>query len=261
MPISSLQPSRFAFGSLVLSGALVVLGASGCADNTEATADATATCGTGTVKKFDPNTGKPVCVPDTDIGNMGGDTGTLSDSGSGSDTGGGSGDTGKIDTGGGGTDTGGSTACKPGMTGEAKWFNCPPNPDHPGGKLHGQACATDDECLYGICLFGLPLAAYDKSIGICSKNCGFQGTNTYTSCSTEDANPGGTDAYYCTMERTATVGNTMRDTSKPGLFKMCGHNCKSDADCKAWNPDLPTCAKSSTQALSTNPNGVCVRLP
>ena len=115
--------------------------------------------------------------------------------------------------------------------------------------------------MYGICLFGLPLAAYEKTIGICSKNCGFQGTNPSTSCSAEDANPGALDAYYCTMERTASVGNAMRDPSKPALFKMCGHNCKNDSDCKTWNPDLPTCAKSSTQALSTNPNGVCVRLP
>ncbi|MBI5608941.1 MAG: hypothetical protein HY902_08660 [Deltaproteobacteria bacterium] len=258
MSIAQLEKHRVVLRLTALCGALALLGASGCADSTEAGADATATCGTGTVKKFDPNTGKPVCVPDTDIGNMGEDSGGLSDGSGTSDTGGG--DTGKTDTGGGG-DTGGSSACKPGMTGEAKWFNCPPKPEFPGGKLHGQSCTKDDECLYGICLFGLPLAAYDKAIGICSKNCGFQGTNAHTGCSTEDANPSGTDAYYCTMERTAAVGNTMRDTSKPALFKMCGHNCKSDADCKTWNPDLPTCAKSSTQALSTNPNGVCVRLP
>ncbi len=153
------------------------------------------------------------------------------------------------------------TGCSPATSTADQWFACPPQVVNPGGKLHGKACSADSECMYGHCMFGLPLAAYDKSVGICSKNCGFQGSNANTSCSVEQGNPAASDMYYCTAERAATVGNTMRDMSKPALFKMCAHGCKGDDDCKAWNPALPTCAKSSTQALSTNPNGVCIKLP
>lgn len=240
--------------------------AAGCADSQTTPDSAKVTCKAGQEVNFDQKTGKGYCV-DVDSGTLGGDTGSVGqDAGSTADTasGGDAGSGGKDSASSGDSASGGDdaavNACKPTLPTADKWWVCPPSPVNAGGKLHGQSCTQDSDCLYGMCMFGLPLAAYDKTIGICSKNCGYQGSKDAI-CASEEGNPVASDTYYCTIEKTIQSGNTLRDTSKPGPFKMCGHGCKTDDDCKAWNPDLPTCTKVSTPALSTNPNGVCIRLP
>lgn len=208
-------------------------------------------CPAGTKPKYDPDTGKlDSCVKDSDAG---GSPDVKYDASGGSDGGGGS------DI---GTPTDDLTAlpsCKPTMTSEEKWFNCLPTPVNPGAKLHGQGCTADADCLYGQCMFGLPLAGYDKSIGICTKNCGYSGGGSKNiACDAED--PSG-NLYKCVYEKTQKIGNTYRDLTKQDLFKACARTCANDNDCKAWNPDLPTCTKSSTGQLSTPAVGVCVKLP
>lgn len=206
-------------------------------------------CPSGTKPKFDPDTGKlDSCVKDTDAGggldvkyDVSGDSGGGSDIGTPTD------------------DLVALPSCKPTMTSEEKWFNCVPTPINAGAKLHGQSCAADADCLYGICMFGLPLAGYDKAIGVCSKNCGYSGGGSKNiACDAED--PSG-NLYKCVMEKTQKIGNTYRDVTKQDLFKSCARTCVNDNDCKAWNPDLPTCTKVSTSQLSTPAVGVCVKLP
>lgn len=206
-------------------------------------------CPAGTKPKYDPDTGKlDSCVKDTDAG--GGLDVKYDASGA---------DGGESDI---GTPTDDVTPlpnCKPTMTTEEKWFNCVPTPVNAGAKLHGQSCTADADCLYGLCMFGLPLAGYDKAIGICSKNCGYAGGGSKNiACDAED--PSG-NLYKCVMEKTAKIGNAYRDPTKQDLFKSCARTCVSDNDCKAWNPDLPTCTKVSTGQLSTPAVGVCVKLP
>ncbi len=140
--------------------------------------------------------------------------------------------------------------CKP-CVGAQSWASCPPAIAVPGGKLHGQACSQDADCLYGMCMFGLPIAGYDKSVGVCSKNCGMSGGQA--ACSQD-----GDGGYACVYEKSQGSGNAKRDPIQ-AAFKMCGRTCKTDSDCMAWNPDLPTCAKSSTASVSVGPTGVCIR--
>lgn len=219
----------------------------GCSSDTDggSSSSATSPCPAGLAPKYDPNTGKLVSCG-------------LASDGGGSGSSGSNADAGAAD-GGAAKDTSLASSCKPGLGALDRWWLCPPETAHPDKALHGQKCQTDADCLYGLCLFGLPLAGYDKAIGICSKNCGFDG-GKLAPCALEDGNPVAGDAYYCTIEKTVQSGNTLQDASLPGPFKMCAHGCKSDADCKAWNPDLPTCLKQSTPHLSTNPNGICARL-
>lgn len=244
--------------------------ASACGDTNAGGTDAGVNCPAGQVVKFDPDTGAPKCVDDNDLGNISGKDGQGLGDGSGStdDGSGGTGDgsggkdsglaTGDSDTGIGTGDgsegDGAGSTCKPGATGLERWWGCAPVPGTTGA-LHGQKCEKDADCLYGFCFFGSPLAGYDKAIGICTKNCGYSG-GAYTTCTKEDTV---VDKYYCTIEKTAQVGNPKQDTKQPGPFKMCGHGCKTDADCAAWNADLPNCLKNSTKYLSTNPNGVCAK--
>ncbi len=251
----------------VLASAVLALGSAGCAEDATGGADVSSTagandvgslgdggnggCPAGTKPKYDPNTGQlDSCVKDTtaDAGGLdvkydasGGDTGTSSDIGSPTD------------------DMEVAPACKPTMTSEEKWFNCLPTPVNTGAKLHGESCAVDADCLYGVCMFGLPLAGYDKNIGICSKNCGYSlGSSKNIACDAED--PSG-NKYKCVMEKTQKIGNTLRDLTKQDLFKSCARTCVNDNDCKAYNPDLPTCTKVSTGQLSTPAVGVCVKIP
>lgn len=209
-------------------------------------------CPAGTKPKYDPNTGQlDSCVKDTSADVVGGPDvkfdATANDSGGGSDIG--------TPT----DDAIAAPACKPTMTSEEKWFNCLPTPVNAGAKLHGESCAADADCLYGVCMFGLPLAGYDKAIGVCTKNCGFSlGSSKNIACDAED--PSG-NKFKCVMEKTQKIGNTMRDLAKQDLFKSCARTCANDNDCKAYNPDLPTCTKVSTAQLSTPAVGVCVRLP
>lgn len=251
-----------------MASAVLALGFAGCAESAAGGTDVSSTastndvgqigdgnnggCPTGTKPHYDPNTGQvDSCVKDTSADTSGGldvkydaggnDNGGSSDIGSPTD------------------DAIVAQACKPTMTSEEKWFNCLPTPVNAGAKLHGESCAVDADCLYGVCMFGLPLAGYDKAIGICTKNCGFSlAPSKNIPCDAED--PSG-NKFKCVMEKTQKIGNTMRDLSKPDLFKACARTCVTDNDCKAYNPDLPTCSKSSTAQLSTPAVGVCIKLP
>ncbi|MBM4346050.1 MAG: hypothetical protein FJ100_21965 [Deltaproteobacteria bacterium] len=248
-------------------GVAVFVALAGCEEPTAGGSGTDAGCPPNTKAQFDPNTGKLVsCAAVDDAGNVSkGDAGATGD---GKTT---VPDVPGLDTAGSGNDSTGSddlgfpadflrtVDCKPDATGLDKWFNCEPKPGA-GGKLHGEACTKDDECLYGHCMFGLPVANYDKSIGVCTKNCGYVGGGSkFIPCDSEAGNPAGA-TYYCTFEKTKASGNTMRDTSLPNVFKVCSRGCKTDADCSKLNPALPTCLKNSTSALSTNPNGVCVKV-
>lgn len=252
--------SRFAVVGLAL-----VLSTAACDDGTGAGSGADAGCPPSTKPQFDPNTGKLIsCAAVDDAGNVaqgdGGSTGdaktTLPDV-PGLDTTGSGGDSTSSGDGGFPPDFFTSLTCKADSTGLEKWFNCEPKPSA-AGKLHGEACTKDDECLYGHCMFGLPIANYDKSIGICNKNCGYVGGGSkFIECASENNNPAGAN-YYCNYEK--TQANTMRDKTMPDLFKVCSRGCKTDADCIKINPALPTCLKTSTQVLSTNPNGACAKV-
>ena len=257
------------FGSPILALVALLVFASGCED-AQAGADASgAGCPAGTKAVFDSGTGKLTsCVPDDDGGNVAqGDSTTTADGSKTTLPDGGVADTKASDD----TTASGDGApladmlrtltCKPGATGNDKWFQCEPIPGK--GKLHGESCTQDADCLYGSCMFGLPVANYDKAIGVCNKNCGYVGGGSkFIACGSEDDNPKSA-VYKCVIEKTQEIGNTKQDKSLPNVYKMCVRNCLSDADCLAWNPALPNChnGNSSTQELSTPPSKLCIKLP
>ena len=153
--------------------------------------------------------------------------------------------------------------CDPGAAPADQWWNCPPK-KAAAGELHGKKCAKDEECLYGRCMFGLPHAGYDKAVGMCTKNCGFPSGGMTTAC--ESDNAGGV-SYKCTFEGThpkAGGKNEKRDEAQvpfQRVYKVCLRVCKTDADCAAWNPELPTCLKSSTNYIKVGTEGVCIKNP
>ncbi len=245
----------------------------GCTDATGASAAANGGCPAGTTAVFDAATGKlKSCDANADGGNV-----SQADGGGGGD-GGAKPDVPGLDAVGTKTDTKtDSTAatdesegpdlnrtltCTKDSVGNDKWFMCEPKPTT-GTGLHGQPCTADGDCLYGQCMFGLPIVNYDKAIGVCTKNCGYVGGGSkFIACLSEDGNPKGV-LYKCVTEKTEVIGNMKRDKSLPNVFKMCVRVCESDADCLAWNPDMPTCYNGniSTNELSTPPSKLCIRLP
>lgn len=107
-------------------------------------------------------------------------------------------------------------------------------------------------------MFGLPVAGYDPAIGVCSKNCKF-GSGGQTSCSVDNKTQ---PDYECIFETTAKIGNDKRRADRIAagrVFGMCAKFCKLSDDCKAWNPALPDCVKSSSKYLSIGTKGVCVK--
>jgi hypothetical protein len=213
--------------------------------STPATSDGSdAGCPTGTVQKFDPDTGKPFCQSASDAGTVGGTT----DGGS---TGGGAGGSDGGSTSSDGGASVGDTGAKPG--GPNASFECPIKPLNPAGLEHGKACTQDSECMYGNCYFGPPAAGYDPKVGVCTKNCACAGKDA--PCSTD-----GVDKYTCAFERTANDGNPKR-TPANGIHKMCLRICKSDDDCLAWNPALPHCINSDTPFMKYGVMKYCALLP
>lgn len=223
------------------------LAACGTSDPTEN--GSKVTCGEGQVTKYHPDTGKPYCV---DVG----DGGTLADGGeladdadAGSTTGG------KDSTTGTGKDsTSGSKDATDTDADEDDVLvgpGCPPVPKETGPGKTGTACTKDSDCLFGQCVFGAPVAGYDPGIGFCTHVCGCP-----TDCSAENSEAGG---YGCSIEKTA-ANNPKRDGSADPL-KLCTRECKTDAQCKAWNPALPDCIKFSTTYIAVSVNGACGKNP
>lgn len=143
------------------------------------------------------------------------------------------------------------------------WWQCPPVKSNATGLQHGKKCAQDADCMYGKCVFGSPIAAYDKAIGICTKNnnCAAAAADPDDTsvCSTDSD---GTNNFEVIFEKTKTSGNTQRSSATPGgLMKMCGLLCKSDATCTAWNPELPHCGKTNHtyKSVSLGVNGICIK--
>lgn len=149
-----------------------------------------------------------------------------------------------------------SATCPPGLTALERWWQCPPERTD-GDGLHGEACTSDADCWYGHCLFGSPFAGYDPTIGICTKNCGFGGPGTgFTECVKDNGN---NLVFKCTFEKTKQSGNDKIPDDQPNVFKACLRECKTDAECQAWNPNLPNCVLDSDQYLSIGATKVCVK--
>ena len=134
------------------------------------------------------------------------------------------------------------------------WWDCPPEKKNPGGKLHGQKCEKDADCLYGRCFVGGPLTGYNSKVKFCTKNNGC-GSGNLTSCNTEN-DIGKNQLFYSAFEKSKSGGNDKRDPKKD-VHKMCAYGCKSDSDCAKWNPDLPHCLKTSNKYISFGTNKIC----
>lgn len=230
----------------------------GCGDTTLPPADASISCGVGQKVAYKTDTGQPYCVDDVDGGQLADSTILLPDGNTvPADIK--TGDTGT--PGKDGADTKGSdstdTAIEDsGPVTKTTGFECPPDqPQGNGGGKHGQTCVKDSDCLYGACVFNAPLAGYDKTIGFCTKNCACP--SPLAVCSKED---GGGVAYTCTKELTITGGNPKRVAGAPPQ-QMCARTCKTDAECSAWNPEMPDCIKNSTKYISVGTTGACGKNP
>lgn len=222
------------------------------------------TCPAGQAPRYSPQTGAFLgCFVADDGGSLddalaqdtaaGSDLGSAEDS---SQTDGSTQDAGQTDAAIADAEDSASSTCPANLTALERWWQCPPERTA-GSGLHGEACTSDADCWYGHCLFGSPFAGYDPAIGICTKNCGFGGPGTgVTECVKDDGNG---VVFTCNFEKTKQSGNDKIAADQPDVFKACLRSCKADADCVAWNPALPNCAKSSDKYLSLNPNGVCVK--
>lgn len=232
--------------------------------------DGEVSCGTGQEKQFDSKTGAAKCVDSADGASVDNDAnGKLSDGASTTADGAAVTDSKVI-----AKDTGEepdpdavsnppdwlvAPTCPSGATGLERWWNCPPT-KQASGALHGKACTKDQECLYGHCMFGHPMAAYDPAIGFCAKNCKYTGGGKATNCAEENVTP--EPKFECVFEKTQNSGNDKRAKSQVAnglVFAACMKFCKSDAECIQWNPDLPNCTNQSTKYISLGANKVCVR--
>ncbi len=231
--------------------ALLLIGAAACTNaNGTGGSDAGINCGAGQKVAYDANTGAPKCVDISDA-NITQDGSTVADNGAttGSDLGNSTGgDTGPI-----ASDVVGDAVADAVAPTKTSNFDCPVNSPTKDGLLHGKACTKDGDCKYGVCYFGAPIAGYDASIGICTKNCNCAGAAS--NCTADD-----TDLYRCVFETTAENGNPKRSGDQPPV-KMCARTCSSDLDCAAWNPALPDCIQFSTKFVSVPAVKVCGKDP
>jgi len=238
---------------ILVAGTMLV--AAGCGNQAATPPVAPAQCGAGTALV------NGVCqvVNDTNISNPADTGGGATDAGSTTktDTGGGTvtdaGTTPKTDAGGGTTtkDAGDPVDAGP----PDPWCDCPPEKKNPAGLEHGKKCDKHDDCLYGYCMTGGHLTGYDDGVKFCTKNnaCGSGGDATQ--CEADGKFKSG-------FEKTKESGNDKFSGKKCGkVVKVCAKQCKSDGDCKAWNPELPHCIKTSTKYVSMGVIGICVRNP
>ena len=127
---------------------------------------------------------------------------------------------------------------------------------NPGGLPHGKKCAQDSDCLYSRCVKGGFLTSYDDTISYCTKNnaCAGGASQETAPCGVDNGTPAGA-TFYVAFEKSKSGGNPKRTSASP--YKVCAYQCKSDADCAAWNPEMPDCIKASTDYISVGVNGVC----
>lgn len=127
------------------------------------------------------------------------------------------------------------------------WWECPPVKGN--GLEHGKKCTQHSDCQYGYCFTGGFLTGYNSAIKFCTKNNNCTGGDSFTSavCSTDGE-------FGSAFEKSTSGGNKSRTSPEP--YKVCGRNCTSDAECVAWNPEMPDCIKNSTDFVSLG-KGVC----
>ncbi len=137
------------------------------------------------------------------------------------------------------------------------WWQCPPVKNATGLE-HGKPCDTAADCAYGHCVAGSFLVGYDPAVRFCTKNnaCSTTGSDATTPCSVDDS-LGVT--FTAVFEKTRSGGNAARTSAEP--VKLCGKSCKADADCSAWNAEMPHCIKNSTMYVSAGAVGVCGKDP
>lgn len=101
------------------------------------------------------------------------------------------------------------------------------------GKLHGEPCANNAECKYGICSKST-LQAAGSGAGVCVKQCN---CGVGSQCS-DDNSASRSAEFTCIF-------------APSGGQKECARYCKTDAECQAWNPELPFCNNSGGVRFST----------
>lgn len=103
----------------------------------------------------------------------------------------------------------------------------------PTGKLHGEACTTSAECKYGICS-KTTLQAAGSGAGVCVKQCN---CGVGSQC-TDDNDASRSAEFTCIF-------------APSGGKKECARFCKTDAECGAWNPELPFCRSGQSDLFQT----------
>lgn len=135
------------------------------------------------------------------------------------------------------------------------WWQCPPKLT-PGGAHHGKKCTQDSDCLYGRCMKGGFLTSYDDAVSYCTKNnaCTGAGSGETAPCGVDSGAPSGVQ-YAVAFEKSKSGGNPKR--TSVSVYKVCARQCKSDAECAEWNPEMPDCILASTDYVSVGVYGVC----
>jgi hypothetical protein len=230
----------------ILASICVALWIAACSNNAPVDDSGKVTCGAGQKTAYHTDTGKPYCVDISDGGNL--DDGISGDNDTGGVTPGKDSTVGKDSTLG-NKDDGDAGSEEDILSGQA---GCPAAATVTGAGKTGTACTADGDCLYGHCKFGMPLAGYDAAIGYCTRMCGCP-----TACNGDD---GGNVGYGCAIEKTANGGNPKRSGDNDPL-KYCARGCKTDSECKAWNPAMPDCIKASTNYITVSTIGACGKNP
>ncbi len=142
-----------------------------------------------------------------------------------------------------GTDATGGTDATSADTGSS---TCPPALKDKTLGQHAKTCTQDSDCAYGLCQKGGFLTGYDDAIGYCTKDCGC--SDPASQCSKDNA---GGKEFICGFELSKSGGNPKAGATPQ---KRCSLHCLTDADCAAWNSNMPHCINSTNYVSSA---GVC----
>ena len=102
------------------------------------------------------------------------------------------------------------------------------------GKLHGEPCTTNEECMYGLCHHSDAIAS-DPNIKFCTKRCDCGPNST---CTDED----GPNEHFVCQKYSLTFNPTEK------FLSICSLFCKVLSDCPAPYDDCD---------FVTGPNKVC----
>jgi hypothetical protein len=133
----------------------------------------------------------------------------------------------------------GSVACAS-TTGTEGAAQCPKSTSRvnadKGGALHGVACTSDAQCLYGWCKKGALQVGLNANVGVCTKDCSC-GPGSQCSDDDKDKYAASTATYIC-----------LKSNGISPAISECAQLCASDSDCAGLGLTGAKCLMPSGKA-------------